>query len=52
MPGKNYQYVSGCHLKSEIGKMQGFYTMENVENKEQIKVNIPPFKLTAPTKLN
>jgi hypothetical protein len=26
--------------------------MENVENKEQIKVNIPPFKLTAPTKLN
>ena len=52
MPGKQYQYVSGCHLKSEIGKMQGFYTMENVENKDLIHVNIPAFKLAAPTKLN
>ena len=23
MPGKQYQYVSGCHLKSEMGKMHG-----------------------------
>ena len=52
MPGKHYQYVSGCHLKSELGKMQGFYTMENVENKESIQVNIPAFKLVAPVKLN
>jgi len=52
MPGKHYQYVSGCHLKSELGKMQGFYTMENVENKEQLQVKIPAFKLIAPTKLN
>lgn len=52
MPGKNYQYVSGCHLKSELGKMEGYYTMENIENKELIKVNIPPFKLVAPVKLN
>ncbi len=52
MPGKNYQYVSGCHLKSEMGKMQGYYTMENVENKSSIHVNIPAFKLVAPVKLN
>jgi ApaG protein len=52
MPGKNYQYVSGCHLKSELGKMEGYYTMENIENRELIKVNIPAFKLVAPVKLN
>ena len=52
MPGKNYQYVSGCHLKSELGKMQGYYVMENVENKQSIQVNIPAFKLIAPVKLN
>jgi ApaG protein len=52
MPGKQYQYVSGCHLKSEMGKMQGFYTMENVETKELIQVNIPAFKMIAPVKLN
>ncbi|MEN9327152.1 MAG: Co2+/Mg2+ efflux protein ApaG [Sediminibacterium sp.] len=52
MPGKQYQYVSGCHLKSEMGKMHGYYTMENVETKELIHVNIPPFKMIAPVKLN
>jgi hypothetical protein len=26
--------------------------MENIENKELIKVNIPAFKLVAPVKLN
>jgi len=52
MPGKHYQYVSGCHLKSELGKMQGYYTMGNIENRSQIQVKIPAFKLAAPTKLN
>jgi ApaG protein len=52
MPGKQYQYVSGCHLKSEMGKMQGFYTMQNIETKELIRVNIPAFKMIAPVKLN
>lgn len=52
MPGKNYQYVSGCHLKSELGKMQGYYTMENVSTKEPFKVLIPTLQLIAPIKLN
>ena len=52
MPGKQYQYVSGCHLKSEMGKMQGFYTMQNIETNELIRVNIPAFQLIAPVKLN
>ena len=52
MPGQNYQYVSGCHLKSELGKMQGHYTMENIDSKDLIHVNIPSFKMVAPVKLN
>ena len=32
--------------------MQGYYTMENVETKELIQVNIPAFKMIAPVKLN
>ncbi len=51
-PGQNYQYVSGCHLKSELGKMQGHYTMENIDTKDLIHVNIPSFKMAAPVKLN
>jgi uncharacterized protein affecting Mg2+/Co2+ transport len=32
--------------------MQGYYTMENIETKETIQVNIPAFKMVAPVKLN
>ena len=52
MPGKQYQYVSGCNLKTELGKMQGHYNMENIENREAIQVKIPAFKMVAPVKLN
>ena len=52
MPGKQYQYVSGCNLKTELGKMQGYYNMENIENREAIQVKIPAFKMIAPVKLN
>ena len=39
-------------LKTELGKMQGYYNMENVENREAIQVKIPAFKMIAPVKLN
>ena len=32
-PNENYQYVSGCNLKTEMGKMHGTYLMENQNNK-------------------
>jgi uncharacterized protein affecting Mg2+/Co2+ transport len=32
--------------------MQGYYTMENIETKDLINVNIPAFKMAAPVKLN
>jgi ApaG protein len=51
-PGEKYQYVSGCNLKSEIGKMHGMYFMENSHNKQTFIINIPPFEMVVPTKMN
>ena len=50
--GESYQYVSGCNLRSEIGKMYGTYQMENMNNKKQFDVVIPSFEMCAPFKLN
>ena len=41
--GEEYQYVSGCNLHTEIGKMHGTYLMENLHTKELFEVNIPAF---------
>ena len=49
---EHFTYVSGCNLRTEIGKMQGYYTMENLNTKQQFKVRIPSFDLIAPAKLN
>lgn len=51
-PGGNYQYISACNLRSDIGKMWGTYQMENLYNKKLFKVNIPEFQMIAPFKLN
>lgn len=51
-PNENYQYVSGCNLNTEIGKMFGTYTMINVGNGKKFNVNIPIFQLVASQKLN
>ncbi len=51
-PGTKYQYISGCNLKTEMGKMYGTYQMENLNNKKQFKVIIPAFEMTVPFKLN
>ena len=51
-PGESYQYVSGCNLRSEIGKMYGTYQMENMNNQKQFDVVIPSFEMCAPFKLN
>ncbi len=44
-PGERYQYVSGCNLRTEMGKMYGSYTMENLNNKKSFEVNIPIFEM-------
>ena len=51
-PGERYQYVSGCNLRTEMGKMFGSYTMENLNNKKSFEVNIPIFEMIVPFKMN
>jgi len=51
-PGDSYQYVSGCNLRTEMGRMHGTYTMENITNKRTFNVMIPAFEMQAPFKLN
>lgn len=51
-PGEKYQYVSGCTLKTELGRMSGTYLMENINQKKNFEVIIPAFDLIVPFKNN
>ena len=51
-PGASYQYISGCNLRTEMGKMHGTYQLENVNNKNIFSVTIPAFEMHAPYKMN
>ena len=51
-PGEKYQYVSGCNLRTEMGRMHGTYQMENLNSKNFFDVNIPPFEMFVPFKNN
>lgn len=51
-PTEQYQYVSGCNLRTEMGKMFGTYSMENLSSKKQFEVKIPVFEMVVPFKLN
>lgn len=51
-PGDKYQYISGCNLKSEMGKMYGTYQMENQATRQVFEVNIPVFYMVVPFKMN
>ena len=50
--GETHNYVSGCNLKSSIGKMTGTFLMERIMDGKKFKVNIPEFILMPPFKLN
>ena len=51
-PGESYQYVSGCNLRTEMGKMKGTYQMENLNSKQMFQVDIPAFEMIVPMKNN
>ncbi len=51
-PGNIHQYVSGCNLKSGVGKMYGTYIMERVVDGRHFEVYIPEFTMIVPFKLN
>lgn len=51
-PGEQYQYVSGCNLRTDMGKMYGTYSMENITSQKQFDVKIPVFDMIVPFKMN
>jgi ApaG protein len=51
-PAEKYQYVSGCNLRTEMGKMHGTYQMEDLSSKKFLEVNIPQFEMIVPFKNN
>lgn len=51
-PGEKYSYVSGCNLRTEMGRMSGTYQMENVNTRQFFDVNIPAFEMIVPFKGN
>lgn len=51
-PGQSHHYVSGCNLKSGLGKMTGTYSMERIIDGSKLQVIIPEFTMIAPLRLN
>jgi len=46
-PGEIHTYVSGCNLKSGMGKMRGSFTLEKLRDGQFWEVVIPEFQLIA-----
>lgn len=46
-PGAFHEYVSGCNLKSGLGKMRGVYIMEKLFDGKLVEVRIPEFQLIS-----
>jgi ApaG protein len=51
-PGQFHSYVSGCNLKSGIGKMYGTYDMVKIIDGSTFQATIPEFIMILPEKLN
>jgi ApaG protein len=47
-PGEKHQYVSGCILGSNMGKMYGTFLMERQIDGKLFEVKIPEFSLFVP----
>ncbi|GGZ26683.1 Co2+/Mg2+ efflux protein ApaG [Echinicola pacifica] len=46
-PGATHQYVSGCNLRSGMGKMKGSYFMERLQDGKLLVITIPEFQLIS-----
>ncbi len=51
-PGSTHRYTSWCPLMSEIGRMDGIFLMERIDDKTEFQVLIPSFQLWADSKSN
>jgi ApaG protein len=47
-PGEVHEYVSGSNLRTNLGKMGGYYEMERLLDGQTFKVAIPEFTLQVP----
>lgn len=50
--GAMHAYSSYCVLSSDIGRMEGTYTMRRVDDDTRFEVIIPPFTLALPERMN
>ncbi|OHX65277.1 Co2+/Mg2+ efflux protein ApaG [Flammeovirga pacifica] len=51
-PGNSFEYVSGCHFISPVGKMSGSYVMEKINENSIFEVEIPEFTLQPKFSIN
>ena len=47
-PGESFEYNSWTEMRTTVGKMYGYYTMQRLADKELIEAEIPEFHLIAP----
>lgn len=50
--GESHVYISGCPLRTGIGKMWGYFTFIKSKDSKYFKVDVPEFKMIAPFKMN
>lgn len=51
-PSESHQYVSGCPLRTDMGRMYGTFLMKKTHTEEEFIVEIPSFQLVPPYKNN
>ncbi len=51
-PGQTYHYNSGCNLLTDLGYMEGYYTMKRLFDDSEFNALIPRFSLMVLSKLN
>lgn len=51
-PGKSHEYVSGCNLRTDMGRMKGGYQMVRTMDNAAFDVEIPEFFMEAPYRMN
>ncbi len=47
-PGEQFTYTSFCELRSPLGRMEGSYTMRDLDLDREFDVAIPSFHLQCP----
>jgi len=51
-PDQQYEYYSGCLLKTGFGKMKGSYVFQRLDDNYRFEVEIPEFHMVLPWVLN